>query len=146
MTVMLRAGEGKCTEIPQLQASDAAERTRASPAACATAFPTAVCDGLLFVWMVPGADGLLQSSQCAPSFFWSRSRDNHFLLLTLRHCLKERFYEVIMQQYDGYSSISIVGEKKYSAVSIHVCVIDSCPTLCLSASKNVCHRQQLNCG
>jgi phenylpropionate dioxygenase-like ring-hydroxylating dioxygenase large terminal subunit len=68
MMVMLRAGEGKCTEIPQLQASDAAERTRASPVACATAFPTAVCDGLLFVWMVPGADGLLQSSQYAPCF------------------------------------------------------------------------------
>jgi phenylpropionate dioxygenase-like ring-hydroxylating dioxygenase large terminal subunit len=61
------AGEGKCTEIPQLHANDGAARTRASPAACATAFPAAVSDGLLFVWMVPGADGLLQSSLCALS-------------------------------------------------------------------------------
>jgi hypothetical protein len=61
------AGEGNCTEIPQLPANNGAARTRASPAACATAFPAAVSDGLLFVWMVPGADGLLQSSQCAPS-------------------------------------------------------------------------------
>jgi hypothetical protein len=61
------AGEGKCTEIPQLHANDSAARTRASPAACEIAFPTAVSDGLLFVWMVPGADGLLQSSQYARS-------------------------------------------------------------------------------
>jgi phenylpropionate dioxygenase-like ring-hydroxylating dioxygenase large terminal subunit len=60
------AGEGKCTEIPQLPVNGCAARTRASPAACATAFPAAVSDGMLFVWMVPGADGLLQSSQCAP--------------------------------------------------------------------------------
>ena len=59
------AGEGACTEIPQLEDTPASTRTRAAPAACATAFPTAVKGGLLFVWMVPGADGLLQSAGCA---------------------------------------------------------------------------------
>lgn len=61
----MHVGEGNCTKIPQLENTAASARTRAAPAACATAFPTAVKGGLLFVWMVPGADGLLQSLQCA---------------------------------------------------------------------------------
>ena len=62
------AGDGKCTDIPQITDADVSARARESPAACATAFPTAVRGGLLFVWMVPGADGLLQSSQYAQQF------------------------------------------------------------------------------
>jgi hypothetical protein len=59
------AGAGKCTKIPQLPAdTEKTRRTLAAPLACATSFPTQVRGGLLFVWMVPGADGLLQSSMC----------------------------------------------------------------------------------
>lgn len=41
-------------------------RTRMAEPACATSFPCSEAGGLLFVFMVPGADGLLQSLQHAP--------------------------------------------------------------------------------
>lgn len=65
----MHAGQGSCTTILQLDESDTecSAKIPTSPAACATAFPAVEAAGLLFVWMVPGADGLLQSSQCVSS-------------------------------------------------------------------------------
>ena len=62
-------GEGKCQLIPQMEdgaRSGPAARTRTADPACATAFPCTEAGGILFVFMVPGADGLLQSAGCAP--------------------------------------------------------------------------------
>lgn len=49
-------------EIPQSNPGPAKANACASSRSCAASYPTAVAHNLLWVWLEPGADGLLASA------------------------------------------------------------------------------------
>ncbi|KAF5843469.1 Rieske [2Fe-2S] iron-sulfur domain-containing protein, partial [Dunaliella salina] len=57
---------GECTDIPQLPPGPPKEAACKQRKACASAYPSTVSDGLLFVWMDNSPEGLLASLQTTP--------------------------------------------------------------------------------
>jgi pheophorbide a oxygenase len=61
------AGSGRCQAIPQSAPGAAAITAAASRRSCATAFPTALSHGLLWVWMEPAAgEGVQERAAAVP--------------------------------------------------------------------------------
>ena len=61
------AGSGQCQSIPQSAPGTAAATATASRRSCATAFPTALSHGLLWVWLEPAAeDGVQERAAATP--------------------------------------------------------------------------------
>lgn len=60
-------GDGSCGAIPQAATEGPEAKAKFSPRACATAYPTLVSQGLLFVW--PDEKGWEKASKASPPMY-----------------------------------------------------------------------------
>ena len=63
------AGDGSCKHIPQLAQVQPEKEAQvcALPRSAVPAFPMGRCNGLLWVWLAPGAEAFMKAAQCASS-------------------------------------------------------------------------------